>query len=249
MWPSVGFIDLDPATAAASARRSAQVPPSAPGVSTLRSCCTRRLYSEARNASQFPGWGSRSAGRPVQEFISTALRWTSGPRTAHGDRPRHRRARQAFGNVRQRWGSLVAGGERRPLQRGDSVALGELLHDLPAGEELPRPPSSRVQAAFVPRGPTSRSDGIGLRPRAQSSPGPVSRRHAVIRLAQGAPMIEDLGSAVGVRVTAESHSSPSPGWRSDRHRPLPHHLRRRRALREGRVHRAGGHRVTGPGRC
>ncbi len=43
---------------------------------TLRSCCTRRLYSEARNASQFPGWGSRSAGRPVQEFISTALRWT-----------------------------------------------------------------------------------------------------------------------------------------------------------------------------
>jgi ABC transport system ATP-binding/permease protein len=102
-------------------------------------------------------------------------------------------------------GERLVAGERRPLRRGDSIALaGQLLHYLPAGSGLPRlAPVAPVDAGRVR---TSKQEfTVGRDPGCDlvlDHP-TVSRRHAVIRMGSGTPMIEDQRSSVGVRVNGE----------------------------------------------
>ena len=102
-------------------------------------------------------------------------------------------------------GERLVVGERRPLRRGDSIALaGQLLHYLPAGAGLPRlTPITRVDAGRVR---TSKQEfTVGRDPECDlvlDHP-TVSRRHAVIRMGPGTPTIEDQGSLVGVQVNGE----------------------------------------------
>jgi ABC transport system ATP-binding/permease protein len=103
-------------------------------------------------------------------------------------------------------GERLVVGERRPLRRGDSIALaGQLLHYLPAGVGAPRlAPIALVDAGRVR---TSKQEfTVGRDPDCDlvlDHP-TVSRRHAVIRMASGTATIEDQGSAVGVRVNGET---------------------------------------------
>jgi ABC transport system ATP-binding/permease protein len=102
-------------------------------------------------------------------------------------------------------GEMLVAGERRPLRRGDSIALaGQLLHYLPSGQDLPR--LAPVKPVDAGRLRTSKQEfTVGRDPACDlvlDHP-TVSRRHAVIRLARGTPTIEDLGSTVGVRVNGQ----------------------------------------------
>src|ERR1700689_2168957 len=99
-------------------------------------------------------------------------------------------------------GERLIVGERRPLRRGDSIALaGRLLHYLPPGTGLPR--LAPVAPVDIGRLRTSRQEfTVGRDPACDlvlDHP-TVSRRHAVIRMDDGRPTIEDQDSAVGVRV-------------------------------------------------
>jgi ABC-type multidrug transport system ATPase subunit len=99
-------------------------------------------------------------------------------------------------------GERLIVGERRPLHRGDSIAVaGRLLHYLPSGAETPR--LARVSPVDAGRFRTSRHEfTVGRDPDCDlvlDHP-TVSRRHALIRIDGGAPTIEDQGSAVGIRV-------------------------------------------------
>jgi len=102
-------------------------------------------------------------------------------------------------------GERLVAGERRPLHRGDSIALaGQLLHYLSAGYGLPRlAPVAPVDAGRVRTGKheftLGRDPGCDL---VLDHP-TVSRHHAVIRMNRGTPVIEDRGSSVGVRVNGE----------------------------------------------
>ncbi|MEA2410715.1 MAG: transport system ATP-binding/permease protein [Thermoleophilaceae bacterium] len=100
-------------------------------------------------------------------------------------------------------GERMMHGERRPLARGDAIAIGEtILYYLPAGSPNPRlAPISPVDMGRVRAhkdvftiGRDPDSDLVLNHPT-------VSRRHAVIRLEGGAATIEDCGSASGVRVS------------------------------------------------
>ena len=102
-------------------------------------------------------------------------------------------------------GERLVIGERRPLRRGDSIALAShLLHYLPAGQGLPR--LAPVEPINVGRVRTSKHEfTIGRDPECDlvlDHP-TVSRRHAVIRMGDGTPTIEDQGSSVGVMVNSE----------------------------------------------
>jgi ABC-type multidrug transport system ATPase subunit/pSer/pThr/pTyr-binding forkhead associated (FHA) protein/ABC-type multidrug transport system permease subunit len=98
-------------------------------------------------------------------------------------------------------GELLVTGERRPLSRGDAIALGgELFHYLPAGEATRLAPVKPVHAGRL----RSKRRGltIGRDPACDlvlDHP-TVSRRHAAITLRQQGWTIEDLGSSVGLRV-------------------------------------------------
>jgi ABC transport system ATP-binding/permease protein len=99
-------------------------------------------------------------------------------------------------------GEMLGTGERRPLRRGDSIALGgELLHFLPPGESLPSlAPVRPVDAGRVRAG--ERDLTIGRDPDCDvvlDHP-TVSRRHATIRPRPDGAAIVDLGSATGTRV-------------------------------------------------
>jgi ABC transport system ATP-binding/permease protein len=103
-------------------------------------------------------------------------------------------------------GERLVVGERRPLRRGDSIALGgQLLHYLPAGAGLPR--LAPVAPVDVGRLRTSKQEfTVGRDPECDlvlDHP-TISRRHAVIRMGSGMPTIEDQGSLVGVRVNGEA---------------------------------------------
>jgi ABC transport system ATP-binding/permease protein len=102
-------------------------------------------------------------------------------------------------------GERLVAGERRPLLRGDSIALaGQLLHYLPTGSGLPRlAPVAPVDAGRVR---TSKHEfTVGRDPGCDlvlDHP-TVSRHHAIIRMDRGTPVIESRGSSVGVRVNGE----------------------------------------------
>jgi ABC-type multidrug transport system ATPase subunit/pSer/pThr/pTyr-binding forkhead associated (FHA) protein len=99
-------------------------------------------------------------------------------------------------------GEMLVPGERRPLARGDAIALGgALFHYLPAGETAARlAPVKPIDAGRL------RSKRRGLTIGRDTSCDlvldhpTVSRRHAAITLRQGEWTIEDLGSSVGLRV-------------------------------------------------
>ncbi|MHB8531540.1 MAG: ATP-binding cassette domain-containing protein [Solirubrobacteraceae bacterium] len=99
-------------------------------------------------------------------------------------------------------GEILGSGERRPLRRGDSIALGgELLHYLPPGETLPTlAPVRPVDAGHVRT--TGRELTIGRDPTCDivlDHP-TVSLHHATIRPRRGGTTINDLGSSAGTRV-------------------------------------------------
>ena len=102
-------------------------------------------------------------------------------------------------------GEMLVTGERRPLSRGDSIALaGSLFHYLPGGADLPRlAPVSPVDAGRLR---TNKQEfTIGRDPDCDlvlDHP-TVSRHHAVIRIIDGQATIEDRSSTVGLRVNGE----------------------------------------------
>ena len=99
-------------------------------------------------------------------------------------------------------GDRLVRNERRPLERGDTIAVAQrLFHYVPADERsrrlAPIAPvdAGRVRAAHdrftIGRSPDS--DLVLDHPT-------ISAQHAVIRMADGRTWIEDLGSSTGVRV-------------------------------------------------
>jgi ABC transport system ATP-binding/permease protein len=102
-------------------------------------------------------------------------------------------------------GERLVVGERRPLGRGDSIALaGQLLHYLPTGAGIARlTPITPVDAGRVRT--NKQKFTVGRDPECDlvlDHP-TVSRRHAIIRMGPGTPTIEDQGSSVGVQVNGE----------------------------------------------
>ncbi len=99
-------------------------------------------------------------------------------------------------------GERLIAGERRPLRRGDSIALaGQMLHYLPAGAGLPRlAPVAPVDAGRLRT--SKRQFTVGRDPTCDlvlDHP-TVSRHHAVIRMDGERPTIQDQGSSVGMRI-------------------------------------------------
>lgn len=99
-------------------------------------------------------------------------------------------------------GDRLTAGERRPLESGDTIAIGQqVFHYVPAAERdarlAPITPvdAGRVRAAHdrFTIGRSTSADLVLDHPT-------VSAEHAVIRLAGGRTWIEDLGSATGIRV-------------------------------------------------
>jgi ABC-type multidrug transport system ATPase subunit/pSer/pThr/pTyr-binding forkhead associated (FHA) protein len=102
-------------------------------------------------------------------------------------------------------GERLIPGERRTLRRGDTVSIGgEMLHYLPHGAEIqPLRPIQPVDAGRVRA--TKQAFVIGRGPESDlvlDHP-TVSREHAVIRAEPGRAVIEDRGSATGLRVNGE----------------------------------------------
>lgn len=102
-------------------------------------------------------------------------------------------------------GELLVSGERRPLRRGDSVAVGgEVFYYLPGGTDSPR--LAAVKPVDAGRLRSSKpSFTIGRDPSSDlvlEHP-TVSLHHARIASTNGVTTIEDLNSAVGVRVNGE----------------------------------------------
>ena len=99
-------------------------------------------------------------------------------------------------------GELLVAGERRPLRRGDAIALaGRLFHYLPAGQALPR--LARVQAVDAGRIRASGRELLIGRDAACDivlDHPTVSPQHALIRPRHGETTLEDLGSAIGTRI-------------------------------------------------
>lgn len=99
-------------------------------------------------------------------------------------------------------GEMLIPGERRPLARGDAIALGDaLFHYLPAGEvSTPLAPIKPIDAGRL----RSKRQGLTIGRDASCDlvldHPTVSRRHAAITLREGEWSIEDLGSSVSVRV-------------------------------------------------
>jgi len=103
-------------------------------------------------------------------------------------------------------GERVIAGERRPLRRGDSISVaGVILYYLPAGAAVPI--LAPVAPVHVGRLRTrNREFSIGRDPASDlvlDHP-TVSRTHAVIRLTNGTAIIEDRGSATGLRVNGRT---------------------------------------------
>lgn len=103
-------------------------------------------------------------------------------------------------------GERLVPGERRPLRRGDSIALAEqLMHYLPAGAELPRlAPITPVDAGRIRTSKQEFMVGRDERCDLVLDHPTVSREHAVIRLQGSTATIEDRGSATGVRVNGQA---------------------------------------------
>lgn len=99
-------------------------------------------------------------------------------------------------------GERLVAGERRPLARGDALAVGEdLVHYLPPGAG--RPALARVapiDAGSVRAGVRDLTIGRALENDIVLDHPTVSRRHAVIRTDGGGAAIEDCGTATGLRV-------------------------------------------------
>jgi ABC transport system ATP-binding/permease protein len=100
-------------------------------------------------------------------------------------------------------GERLIGGERRPLERGDSIAIGSsaIVHYVPSGD-VPRKLAPiepvdvgtiHARAGAFTIGRDAGSDLVLDHPT-------VSRRHARIAVERGTTWIEDLGSSTGVRV-------------------------------------------------
>jgi ABC-type multidrug transport system ATPase subunit len=104
-------------------------------------------------------------------------------------------------------GEMLVSGERRPLGRGDSIAIGgELFYYLPSGPDVPRlAPVKPVDAGRVRRSGIGAQFTIGRDPDCDlvlEHP-TISRHHSVIRVVDGIPTIEDLASTVGLRINGE----------------------------------------------
>jgi ABC transport system ATP-binding/permease protein len=99
-------------------------------------------------------------------------------------------------------GDRLVRNERRPLERGDTIAIAQqLFHYVPAGDRGRRlAPISPVDAGHVraahDRFTIGRSSDCDL---VLDHP-TISAQHALIRMAEGRTWIEDLGSSTGVRV-------------------------------------------------
>jgi ABC-type multidrug transport system ATPase subunit/pSer/pThr/pTyr-binding forkhead associated (FHA) protein len=101
-------------------------------------------------------------------------------------------------------GERLVAGERRPLRRGDTIALGgRLLHYLPSGPEQARlAPVALVDAGRLRTSKQEFSIGRDARCDLVLDHPTVSRVHATVRVDHGTPTIEDRGSAIGTRVNA-----------------------------------------------
>jgi len=103
-------------------------------------------------------------------------------------------------------GERVIAGERRPLERGDSISVsGEILYYLPAGTAMqPLAPIAPIDAGRLrtrkPEYTIGRDPACDL---VLDHP-TVSRTHAVIRVVDGTTIIEDRASATGLRVNGET---------------------------------------------
>lgn len=103
-------------------------------------------------------------------------------------------------------GERLVTGERRPLHRGDSIAVGgRLLHYLPPGRESARlAPVAPVDAGRLRTSKQEFSIGRDESCDLVLDHPTISRQHATIRVdRRGMPTIEDRGSVVGTRVNAQ----------------------------------------------
>jgi len=100
-------------------------------------------------------------------------------------------------------GERLIGGERRPLERGDSIALGTsvVVHYVPSGD-VPRrlAPIDPVDVGTIRAKPGGFMIGRDAECDLVLDHPTVSRRHARIAAAGSRTWIEDLGSSTGVRV-------------------------------------------------
>jgi len=99
-------------------------------------------------------------------------------------------------------GDRLVQNERRPLERGDTIAIArQLFHYVPPGERGRRlAPIAPIDAGRIRAAHDRFTIGRSVECDLVFDHPTVSAHHAVIRMAEGKAWIEDLGSTTGVRV-------------------------------------------------
>lgn len=103
-------------------------------------------------------------------------------------------------------GERLVPGAQRTLGQGDTIAVGgELIHVVTGQTQLrPLAPITPVDAGRIRAGGATFSIGRAVDNDLVLDHPTVSRHHALIRSAEGRAMIEDRGSAAGLRVNGEA---------------------------------------------